>query len=144
MEDERLWKCAILSGSTTMTSKEFIFEDATRNGGAPNYKCRWLQTRRRFKFFYIFEFEYRKSHTIKRDTILKLICATKCSNIHMHPQIHSQESLHFTLTLVVLRGAALPQCDTAAVEPRHCHDSSDRWGMRGIYTLPLPSQWYSV
>ena len=36
-----------------MTSREFMFEDATRNGGAPNYKCRWLQTQRRFKFFYI-------------------------------------------------------------------------------------------
>ena len=36
-----------------MTSREFIFEDAIRNGGAPNYKCRWLQTPRRFKFFYI-------------------------------------------------------------------------------------------
>ena len=22
-----------------MTSRDFIFEDATRNGGAPNYKC---------------------------------------------------------------------------------------------------------
>ena len=36
-----------------MTSREFIFEDATRNGGAPNYICRWFQTQRRFKFFYI-------------------------------------------------------------------------------------------
>ena len=36
-----------------MTSKEFIFEDATRNGGVPNYICRWLQTQTRFKFFYI-------------------------------------------------------------------------------------------
>ena len=36
-----------------MTSREFIFEDATRNEGAPNYKCRWLQTQRRFKLFYI-------------------------------------------------------------------------------------------
>ena len=25
-----------------MTSREFMFEDATRNGGDPNYKCRWL------------------------------------------------------------------------------------------------------
>ena len=36
-----------------------------------------------------FEFVYRKSHTIKDDTMLKLIYATKCSNIHMHHQIHS-------------------------------------------------------
>ena len=27
-----------------MTSMKFIFEDATRIGGAPDYKCRWLQT----------------------------------------------------------------------------------------------------
>ena len=40
--------------------------------------------------------------------MLKLICATKCSNNHMHPQIHSQDSLHFTITLAVLHGAALP------------------------------------
>ena len=26
-----------------MTSGEFIFKDATRNGEAPNYKCRWFQ-----------------------------------------------------------------------------------------------------
>ena len=36
-----------------MTSREFIFEDATRNGGSSNYKCWWLQTKRKFKFFYI-------------------------------------------------------------------------------------------
>ena len=36
-----------------MTNREFMFEDATRNGGAPNYKCRWLQTQMRFKFFSI-------------------------------------------------------------------------------------------
>ena len=36
-----------------MISREFIFEDATQNGGTPNNKCRWLQTQRRFKFFYI-------------------------------------------------------------------------------------------
>ena len=36
-----------------MKRREFIFEDATRNEGAPNYKGRWFQTQRRFKFFYI-------------------------------------------------------------------------------------------
>ena len=36
-----------------MTSRKFMFEDTIRNGGAPNYKCRSLQTQRRFKFFYI-------------------------------------------------------------------------------------------
>ena len=43
-----------------MTSREFIFKDATRNGGAPNYKCRWLQTQRRFKFFYILNMSIEK------------------------------------------------------------------------------------
>ena len=38
--------------------------------------------------------------------MLKLICATKCSNNHMHPQIHSQDSLHFTIILTVLRGVS--------------------------------------
>jgi len=62
--------------------------------------------------------------------MLKLICDTKFSNIHMHPQIHSQDNLHFTLILAVLRGAALPHLKrgTAALEPRHYHDLSDRWG----------------
>ena len=70
--------------------------------------------------------------------MLKLICATKCSNIYMHPQIHNQDSLHFTLTLAILPGAALPHLKrgTAALKPRHCHDLSDRWGWGGIYTLP--------
>ena len=40
--------------------------------------------------------------------MLKLIYASKCSNNHMHPQIHSQDSLDFTITLVVLHGVALP------------------------------------
>ena len=74
--------------------------------------------------------------------MLKLICASKCSNIHMHPQIHSQDSLHFTLTLAILRGAALPHLKrgTATLETRHYHDLSDRWGLWGIYTLLLSPQ----
>ena len=36
-----------------MTSMEYIIEDVIRNGGTPNYKYLWLQTQRRFKFFYI-------------------------------------------------------------------------------------------
>ena len=43
-----------------MTSREFMFENAAQNGGAPNYKCRWLQTQRRFKFFYILNFNIGK------------------------------------------------------------------------------------
>ena len=90
-----------------MTGREFIFKDATRNREAPNYKYRWLQTQKRFKILLYLEFEYRKRYTIKGGTMLKLICETKCSNNHMHPQIHSQDSLHFTITLTVLHGAAL-------------------------------------
>ena len=44
-----------------MTRREFIFENATQNGGAPNYKCRWLQTKIRFKFFYIFNLSIEKA-----------------------------------------------------------------------------------
>ena len=53
--------------------------------------------------------------------MLKLICATKCSNNHKHPQIHSQDSLHFTITLVVLRGVALSHLKrgTAALWSHH-------------------------
>ena len=43
-----------------MTSRKFIFEDATRNGGAPNYKYRWFQTQRGFKFFYILNLSIEK------------------------------------------------------------------------------------
>ena len=56
----------------------------------------------------------------------------------MHPQIHSQDSLHFTLTLAVLRGAALPHLKRGTTAVRHYCDLSDRWGLGGIYTLPLP------
>ena len=65
--------------------------------------------------------------------MLKLICATKCSNNHMYPQIHSQDSLHFTITLVVLRDAALLHLKrgTAALESRHkevnAHVDFPRW-----------------
>ena len=74
--------------------------------------------------FLYFEIEYRKSHTIKGDTMLKLICATKCSNIHMHPQIRSLDSLYFTLTLAVLRGAAQPHLKRGTAVVRHCHSAA--------------------
>ena len=38
----------------------------------------------------------------KGDTMLELTCATKCSILHLHPQLLSQDSQHFTLTLAVL------------------------------------------
>ena len=82
---------------------------------SPNYKYRWLQTQKRFKILLYLEFEYRKSRTIKGDTMLKLICATKCSNNHKHPQIHNQDSLHFTITLAVLHGASSGSPDPLVV-----------------------------
>ena len=45
-----------------MTIRKFIFKDATRNGGAPNYKCRWLQTQKMFKFFYILNLSIKKPY----------------------------------------------------------------------------------
>ena len=53
--------------------------------------------------------------------MFKLICATKCSNNHRYPQIHSQDSPHFTITFAVLRGAALSHLKrgTNARESRH-------------------------
>ena len=44
-----------------ITCRKFIFKDATQNGGAPNYKYRWLQTQRRFKFFYILNLSIEKT-----------------------------------------------------------------------------------
>ena len=70
--------------------------------------------------------------------MLKLTCAIKCSNLHIHPQIHSQDSQHFTLTLVVLPGAAVSHFESGTVplEPWHYRDLSDRWGL-GVF-IPLP------
>ena len=64
----------------------------------------------------------------------------------MHPQIYSQDSLHFTITLAVLPGAVVPHMKrgTAALELRHCRDLSDRWGLGGIYTFSLPPQCLSL
>ena len=130
-----------------ITSRKFIFEDATRNGGASNYKYRWLQTYKRFKILSYLEFEYRKSHTIKGDIRLELTCATKSSILHLHPQLLSQDSQHFTLTLAVLPGAALPHPKRGTAAVRHCHTWAAtlprlKWplGLRGIYTFSLPPQ----
>ena len=68
--------------------------------------------------------------------MLKLTCATKCSNIYMHPRFHSQNSLHFTLTLAVLRGAAVPHLKRGTAAVRHYRDLSDRWGL-GVF-IPFP------
>ena len=47
--------------------------------------------------------------------MLKLIYDTKCSNNHKHPQIPSQDSMHFTFTLAVLRGASSDSPDPLGV-----------------------------
>ena len=62
----------------------------------------------------------------------------KCSILHIHPQLLSQDSQHFTLTLAVLPSVAVPHLKrgTAALEPRHCRDLSDRWGL-GVF-IPFP------
>ena len=56
----------------------------------------------------------------KGDTMLKLTYATKCSNLHMHPQIHSQDSQHFTLTLAVLPGTVVSHLERGTVAEWHC------------------------
>jgi hypothetical protein len=45
-----------------------------------------------FKFFLYFGFEFRKSRTIKGDTMHKLQCPTMCSNTHQkYPHAFSQD-----------------------------------------------------
>ena len=79
--------------------------------------------------------------------MLKLTCATKCLNLHIHPQIHSQNSQYFTLTLAILPGAAVPDLErgTVALEPWHCHDLSDHWGWGNLYFSPSsPTSLFSL
>ena len=63
--------------------------------------------------------------------MLKLICATKCSNIHMHPQIHTKTVYTSLLPLL-------------SYVVRHCCTWREalqrlKWplGVGGIYTLPF-------
>ena len=53
--------------------------------------------------------------------MLKLTCATKWSILHIHPQLLSQDSQHFTLTLIVLPSVALPHLKRGTTAVRHCH-----------------------
>jgi len=87
-------------------------------------------------FISYFEIEYRKSRTIKGDTIHKLECATKCSYLHkIHPQSHSQSSMFFiSYPLLFLAGAALPHRESGIATVRHYHDLTGCWEWRGIYT----------
>ena len=60
-------------------------------------------------FVLYFEFEYRKSRTIKRDIMLMLTCATKCSNLHKSNLISGQNSqLNTSLLFAVQPGAVVP------------------------------------
>ena len=60
-------------------------------------------------FVLYFEFEYRKSRTIKRDIMLMLTCATKCSNLHKSNLISGQNSqLNTSLLFAVWPGAVVP------------------------------------
>ena len=85
--------------------------------------------------------------------MLKLACATKCSILYIHPQLLSQDSQHFTLTLTVLPGVAVPHLEreallqggTTALEPWHCRDLSDRWGWGYLYLSPFsPTSLFSL
>ena len=51
--------------------------------------------------------------------MLKPTCATKCSILHIYPQFHSQDIQHFTLTLAVLPGVAVPHMKRGTAAERH-------------------------
>ena len=123
-----------------MTSRESIIEDVIRNGGALNYKCRWLQTQRRFKFFYISNLSVGMPYYKGGHNKLAKVCNQVLNLIHIHPKLLSQDRhLSTDFNLAILPGAAVPHLkrDTTAVEPRHCRDLTDRWDKGSIYTLPL-------
>ena len=78
--------------------------------------------------------------------MLKLTCTTKCSILHIYHQFHNEDNHHFTLTLAILPSAAVPHLErgTAALEPRHCHDLSERWKARGCLYFSHPLQCLSL
>ena len=68
-------------------------------------------------FHLYFETKYRKSHTIKGDTMLKSTCTTKCSILHksilkVQPRQPAQHSFI---------PCCLDWCGSVAPEERHCH-----------------------
>ena len=96
-----------------------------------------------------FEFEYRKSHTIKGDIMLKPTCATKYSILHT--SILKSSAMTACSTLFYLCCQAW--CGSATLEARLCHRATLSWvrrgttasyltigTWRGIYTSFLPSQ----
>ena len=75
---------------------------------------------------------------------LAKVCNQVLNLIHIHSQLLSQDSLTFTVfILAVLPGAAVPHLNrgSATVEPWHCRNLTDHWGLGGIYTFPIPLQW---
>ena len=83
-----------------------------------------------------FKFEYRKSHTIKGDIMLKPIYATKCSILHS--SILKSSAMTACSTLFYLC------CQLVAVVLHLRHNTAVTYltvGVRrGIYTSSLPSQ----
>ena len=64
-----------------------------------------------------FEFGYRKSHTIKGDTMIKPTCATKC--LILHTSILKSSAMTTCSTLFYLCCQAW--CSNAALDVRLCH-----------------------
>ena len=123
-----------------MTSREYIIEDVIRHGGTPNYKYQWLQTQRRFKFFYISNLSIGIPYYKGGHNKLAKVCNQVLNLIHIHPHMPSQDSQLIPIfTLTVLLGVAVPhpKRSTAAVEPRYYRDLIGRWGL-GVF-IPFPS-----
>ena len=68
--------------------------------------------------------------------MLKLTCATKCSILNIHPQLLSQDSQHFTLTLPVLPGAAVLQLAITAKHVVHKLSYVSRFSYLTQYAAP--------
>jgi len=68
-----------------ITSREQKIEDVIQNGGAPNYKCWWLQTQRRFKFFYISNLSIGMPYYKGGHNKLAKVCNQVLNLIHIHP-----------------------------------------------------------
>jgi hypothetical protein len=104
-----------LMSFTKMISREFIFEDVTWKGGAPNHFLGWLRTQRRFNFFLHFKFEYRKSCTIKGTHLL-------VQNVQPSAHILSKasSSIHQISSQIVFQSLLFGECGSAALGGRQC------------------------
>ena len=79
--------------------------------------------------------------------MLELTCATKCSILHLHPQLLSQDSQHFTLTLAVLPGAIVLHLERGTAVVQHYRTWAMalprlKWplGLGVLIPFPLPPQ----